>query len=339
MSIHRTTPTDPTTTDGSTRRVTWLRQRTPRRRAVLLTGDYLQSWLDGRLALRPSTAASYRSHIDRYLTPLIGSIPLAELQPEDVQRLHHQLLAQGMTPATLARVHATLSAALHTAERRNLLTADPLAGVELPRADHPDQQVWTLRQARTFLAAVRGDALEGLWRLALITGMRRGELLALRWADLDLDRGLLTVRSNRVAVGGTIIEGRPKSRAGRRTLHLDPHTTRTLRHHQNTADHNPTGHVFTGHTGQPLTPWWVSRRFTQLVEQAGLPPIRLHDLRHTSATLGLAHGESLKAVSTRLGHSDITITANTYTAVPDDIAHQDAARLAHRLDTTREASE
>lgn len=310
----------------------WLVQMAAKRQAQRdspLVEDYLRDWLSGRVALRASTTASYRAHIEHHLIPALGDVTLAQLRPETIQRLHHQLLAQGMTPATLARVHATLSAALNTAHRRGLLLGDPLAGVELPRTQPPDRIVWTLDHARAFLVAVTGDDLEALWRLALLTGMRRGELLGLRWADLDLDAGRLRVVNTRITIGATIVEGPPKTRASHRTLSLDARTTNLLRDRQ-----DPSGHVFTDAEGNPLAPGWVSRRFTEICTNAGLPRIRFHDVRHTSATLGLATGESLKAVSTRLGHADISVTANTYLQVPDHIARRDATRLADLLDTS-----
>jgi hypothetical protein len=138
--------------------------------------------------------------------------------------------------------------------------------------------------------------------------------------------------TRREAVGATTLEGPPKSRSGRRALHLDWPTVRLLRNLR--AQGEPlSGHVFVDTDAEPLLPGWVSRRFTQIVADAGLPRSRFHDLRHTSATLGLAAGESLKAVSRRLGHSDIAITANTYAQVPDATAARDARRLAAGLDT------
>lgn len=312
----------------------WADQTAAQRRtrtAGPTVGEYLTAWLAGRAALRPSTAASYRGHIQRYLIPQLGDLPLAELAPEDVERMHHRLLAAGMSPATLHRVHATLSAALNTAAARGQLGASPLAGVQLPRVESREPTVWTLSQAQAFLVAVRGDELEVLWRLALLSGMRRGELLGLRWDDVDLDCWQLRVRTTRITVGATTLEGPPKSRAGRRTVHLDWPTTRLLTRMR--ADGVPfTGHVFVDHHDQPLRPGWASRRFTQIVAEAGLPRIRFHDLRHTSASLGLACGEPLKAVSARLGHSDIAVTGNLYTQVPDATAARHARRLAEALD-------
>ncbi len=155
---------------------------------------------------------------------------------------------------------------------------------------------------------------------------------------MDASAGTLTVHATRVAVGAQVVEGPPKSARGRRVLPLDATTLGVLSQHryaqidqlQNTW--SLARHVFTDENGQPLQPGWVSRRFAELVEQIGLPPIRFHDLRHTSATLGLAAGESLKEVSQRLGHSSIVVTADTYLTPPDTLARASTDRLAGVLD-------
>lgn len=169
-------------------------------------------------------------------------------------------------------------------------------------------------------------------------GLRRGELLGLRWRDVNANAGTLTVHSTRVAVGAEVVEGPPKSSHGHRILPLDPTTLgmlAQLRHvqiQQLQGDWSLTGHVFTDHHGQPLQPGGVSKRFTALTRQLGLPAIRFHDARHTSATLGLAAGESLKEVSARLGHSSIVVTADTYLTPPDTLARAATTRLAGVLD-------
>lgn len=300
--------------------------------------EFLTGWLAGRGDLRASTVASYCGHVCNYLVPLLGSQPLRLLAATDVQALHQQLSAAGVSTALARRIHATLSSALTAAVEDGLLPVNPAQRVHLPRADRYRPVVWSAEQAGRFLAATSRDDLAGLWRLALLLGLRRGELLGLRWADVDASAGALTVHATRVAVGAQVVEGPPKSARGHRVLPLDAATLGVLSQHryaqidqlQNTW--SLARHVFADEHGKPLQPGWVSRRFADLVEQTGLPPIRFHDLRHSSATLGLAAGESLKEVSQRLGHSSIVVTADTYLSPPDTLARASTDRLAGVLD-------
>ncbi len=303
--------------------------------------QWLTEWQERLGHLRESTAVSYRGHIGNFLIPLLGDIPLSEVGAGEVEALHEMLAAAGISTALARRVHATLSTALADAERDGLITNNPCGKVRLPRGDRYEPAVWSSPQAAHFLDVTAGDELAGLWRLALLLGMRRGELLGLRWRDLDLDAGTLTVRSTRTLVGDQVVEGPPKSARSRRVLPLDPRTVEVLGRHWKQQTHKalegvwgPVEYVFTDQTGQPLHPAWVSRRFAEIVDRLGLPTIRFHDLRHTSASLGLAAGESLKAVSARLGHSSIVVTADTYLTPPDSLARAATCWLAGELDHT-----
>ncbi len=301
---------------------------------------WLRDWLASRTDLRASTLATYVGHIDNYLVPLLGGQLLRSLSSEDVTALHQQLAAAGVSTVTARRIHATLSSALSAAVELGVIAVNPAARIRLPKSGRYEAVVWTAEQASRFLAATSRDEHACLWRMALVLGMRRGELAGLRWEDLDLHTGTVTVTTTRVAVGATVVEGPPKSARSRRMLPLDAHTVGMLRRHQARQIHHarqehlgPVTHVFTGEYGQPLTPAWISRRFIELTRQIGLPAIRFHDLRHASATLGLAAGESLKEVSARLGHSSIMVTADTYLAPPDSLARASTQRLAGVLDS------
>ena len=300
---------------------------------------WLRDWLASRADLRASTLATYVGHIDNYLVPLLGGQLLRSLSSEDLTALHQQLAAAGVSTVTARRIHATLSSALSAAVEQGIIAVNPAQRIRLPKPGRYQAVVWTAEQASRFLAATSRDEHACLWRMALVLGMRRGELAGLRWEDLDLAAGTVMVTSTRVAVGATVVEGPPKSARSRRMLPLDAHTIGMLRRHQARQAHHARQedlgritHVFTGEDGQPLTPAWISRRFTELTRQIGLPAIRFHDARHTSATLGLAAGESLKEVSARLGHSSIMVTADTYLSPPDSLARASTQRLARVLD-------
>jgi integrase len=298
---------------------------------------YLTGWLATRGDLRASTVASYCGHVSNYLIPLLGDQLLRTLSPADVQALHQQLAAAGVSTELARRIHATLSSALTAAVDQGLLPDNPAQRIRLPKKGRYQASVWSAEQAAKFLAATRYDPHAALWRMALVLGLRRGELLGLRWTDVNASAGTVTVQTTRVAVGAQVVEGPPKSSRSRRVLPLDATTAGMLAQLRHTQIQQHVGwslgrHVFVDAHGQPIKPGHLSREFTDLVTRLGLPQIRFHDLRHTSATLGLAGGESLKEVSARLGHSSIVVTADTYLSPPDTLARAATVRLAGMLD-------
>jgi integrase len=299
--------------------------------------DYLVSWLEGRQSLRPSTRLAYEVHLRRYLIPHLGNGPLASLTVDAVEEMYREIAATGdVEAATVRRIHATLMTALSAAVRRGALSSNPARFAELPVAVRPRMQVWTAQQLALFLDSASLDRLHPLYALLAVTGLRRGEAIGLRWQDVDLDRGLIRVEQQIVAVAGATHVGPPKSARGRRTVAVPPRLVEELRwwsaqqrleRWSAGSDWIDTGLVFTTSLGRSLNPALVSRRFDRLVTAAALPAIRLHDLRHTSASLGLDSGESLLEVSRRLGHSSIAITADVYSHVAATTARTSADRL------------
>jgi len=308
---------------------------------------WLRQWLDGRTAIRPTTRLSHAGYIEQFLIPHVGHLTLAELTvtrlSEMFTRIGSQTNRAGLrhTPSTLAHIRTTLRAALNAAVRDGVIADNPARHVELPRNPRPRPVVWTsarvaawratgarpriavwgLATLAEFLQAVRDDYLFALWWLLALRGLRRGEAAALRWSDVDLDHSELDVHRARTTAGYEVFEGAPKTDAGRRTVALDKRTTKVLRDHhrrQRAASAGmwtDGGYVFTGTDGRPLHPDAITRRFTRLVAAAGLPPIRLHDLRHGAACLAHAAGADLKTIQQQLGHATIAITADTYTTV------------------------
>ena len=295
-----------------------------------LVSEFLNEWLDGQAYLRPSTKASYRANVEKYIEPAFGNLRLFELKVPRVERFAHDLASRGLAAGTVQRILATLRSALSYAVRMGLIPVNPASGIRVPSSVSRPARTWTPEEAASFLAWLGDDAADVLLRMALTTGMRRGELLGLRWSHVSLGGGFLRVEASRISVGGRIYDGPPKSRSGRRTVYLDPQTVtllRRLREACRTSDEPlRDGLVFTHQDGRGFSPWWVSRYFQTVIAEAGLPRIRLHDLRHSSATLGLAAGESLKEVSSRLGHAGIGITANVYA----DVLPESARRSTHR---------
>ncbi|MFI7110305.1 tyrosine-type recombinase/integrase [Nonomuraea sp. NPDC050227] len=326
-------------------------------------GQWLARWLATKNALRPSTRQGYATHIRLYLDPRLGKIRLHKLTSRDVNGLLTTLASRPsptgrrLSPATAVRIHATLRTALNAAVRARLIPVNPANGAELPRprrphpvfwtagrtarwhqaGERPAVAVWTEQQLAAFLTSVAQDRLYAAWWLAALRGLRRGELAGLRWTDVDLQGAELTVAQQRVHADGQVMVGPPKSAASCRVVALDAETIQVLARHRErheelraTADAGwqDSGYVFTTATGTPLRPDYLTGRFRRLVAASGLPPIRLHDLRHGAATLALAAHTDLKVVQAMLGHASIVLTADTYVSVLPDVAHEAARETA-----------
>jgi len=315
----------------------------------LTVGDFLTEWLDGRSKLRPTTARAYASHVDVYLVPRLGHFRLAALQPTHITAMLKDLRKSGsrgrpLRPSTVQRIHATLRAALNNAVRRGLLHGNPARLVELEPAKRPIPRIWSSEELQLFLDHSRSDHLHVLFRLIAYTGLRRGEAVGLRWSEVDLDEGTLRVVRQRVQMGKRTEVSEPKTQAGRRIVNLDVATCTALRDHR-ASQLNDTLHptdslvsgsasLFMHDDGSELKPDYVTRRFQSLAKSAGLPIVRLHDLRHAHASHGLAAGIPIKVMQDRLGHSSALITSDLYThvlpAVHADAAERIAAALSRR---------
>jgi integrase len=284
-----------------------------------------EHWLPAMQArgLRPSTLARYESHVRCAITPALGGLPLQGLMPTQLNKLYGDLRASGRAPKTIRNVHGVMSKALADAERWGLVGRNAARLAEVPAVARPKLRVWSPEQTRAFLAAVANDRLFAAWLLAATTGMRRGELLGLRWEDVDLDVGVVRIVQARVRAGNRVVAGEPKTARGRRTIALDPSTVLALRQHRKRQAEErlrdglrylDSGLVFTMPDGLPIHPNRFSLWFRRRVRATALPVIRLHDLRHSYATAGLAAGVPPKVVSERLGHATVAFTLDTYTS-------------------------
>lgn len=295
----------------------------------MTVGEYLASWLAATAnTVRPSTVKQYRVAMQRACAAF-GGLPLGRLTAETIEAFYADLLANGLAPATVRLQHAVLSKALKQAVQRRYIASNPCTYVTPPRVPTPELNVWDQAQAQAFLRDSARDALAPLWLLLLATGMRRGEALALRWRDVDMERGVVSI-SRTLARGAQrnweIRE--PKSDAGRRAVPVSPSVVAALRAHQERQDARREligagwpvdGFVFDRGDCVLLDPDRVSYRFRRIVNALGLPPIRLHDLRHTSATLMLAGGVHPKVAQERLGHANIAMTMDRYSHVSENM--------------------
>ncbi|MBW3664446.1 MAG: site-specific integrase [Actinobacteria bacterium] len=301
----------------------------------LTLGEYIDEWLDvARLRLAPTTLASYAGMVRRYLHPALGAVPIAELTTRRIERTYAELLTRGgqggkpLSPRSVEYCHAILHTVLADAVKHGVVVANPATGATVPRhhgdgAQAKDLTVWTAEELARFLELVADDPLFHLWALAATTGMRRGELLAVAWPSVDLDRRVLHVRHSLVRVDGAFRLKPPKN--GRaRSLALDDWTLGVLADRQEVQQREARVRdrpstlgqqwelVFTTPEGEPLDPLRVTWAFRKLVASLPLPRIRLHDLRHGHATLLLQEGTPIKVVSDRLGHASARFTLDVY---------------------------
>ncbi len=293
----------------------------------------LDQWLPAlRTTVRPLTFEAYERHCQKYLVPAFGGYPLGAVPVTAINSLYGRLLhpeppRTALSPSTVRRVHATLHKALADAVRWRLIPRNAAAFADPPRARRPEMTVWSALELQTFLVVTKDDRLAPLWQLIAFTGVRRGEALGLRWGDLDLERGRATICQTILPIGHRPTVGEPKTARGRRSVALDRRTVEALNLHRRRQlkqrllvgpDFHGQDLVFANPDGRPLNPEYVSRRFQRLVSSAGLPSVRLHDLRHTHATLALAAGVPTRMLSDRLGHSATAVTTDIYQhAIPD----------------------
>jgi len=308
-------------------------------------GDYLlERWLPSkRTRVKASTAAAYESNIRLHINPYIGLIPLQKLQPEDLDELYVKLLTEGkrngsgggLSAKSVRNVHATIQSALSDATRKGTVfrnVADIADPPSISRSGR-SMNVWTSDQLRAFLDGIAGHELYPLYFLAATTGMRRGELAGLRWRNVDLDAARLTVNKQVVSVEYELIEDDLKTASSRRTIDLDEQTTAMLRRHRRrqleermaSGQRDDDGFVFGRPDGSPVHPDLISQTFQRVMDQSELPRIRLHDLRHTHATILLQQNVHPKVVSERLGHSSIAFTMTVYQHVMPGMQAEAAA--------------
>jgi len=309
-------------------------------------GDYLDQWLAevARPRVREWTYSGYEVHIRRHIKPTLGRIPLDRLTPQHVQSLLNKKLHEGLKPKTVRYMRGTLRTALNEAVRWGLVARNVAALVEGPRVERYRIQPFTPDEARTLLAAVRGDRLEALYSVALTMGLRQGEALGLQWKDVDFDSGDIRITRQLQRIHGSPQLVEPKTERSRRTLAMPPMIALALNDHRERQEKEramagarwkPYDLVFTTPIGTPLDGTAVTKAFHQLLEHAGLPQRRFHDLRHSCATLLLVQGVSPRVVMDLLGHSQIALTMNTYSHVIPDL-RRDAARRMEDLLGERE---
>jgi integrase len=291
--------------------------------------------------------SQYEGVIESWILPRLGAVKVAQLTPATVVNYMTSLRSErsahgraGLSARSTQLSVGILKSACAWAVQNELIGRNPIASVRRPRAQAPAMKVWTADQARAFLVATRDDRLSVAYALLLSRGLRRGELLGLRWSAVDLEAGALRVDATLIIDDGHTIESRPKTNAGRRRIPLDATLVGLLRSHRDRQRfekkaageaYDDGGYVIVDELGRPYYPGTISVAFKAAAEAAGLPAIRLHDTRHTAASLMLADGVPTKVVTEILGHASPVITLSVYAHVLPGMSEEAGERLSAQL--------
>jgi integrase len=328
----------------------------------ITVGAYLQRWLKDYVQTSGRaewTRRTYSSIVTKHLIPAFGRVQLQRLTPAMLQHyyatkrengsLGNAWLAAGqpLSATTVAHHHAVIHEALEHAVKQGVIARNVADAVEPPKIKRQGSEVWSVEDVQRFLAHAKENRYYALFLAAITTGMRQGELLGLRWQDVDLDAGIASIRQTMHKAGKNPVFGTPKTDRSRRRVVLLPEPVRALRvlqvaqaadRHEAGETYRDYGLVFTVPGGAPISAANLLKRgFRPLIERADVPTIRFHDLRHSHATLLLRNGVHPKIVSERLGHASITITLDTYSHVLPDMQQEAVAGLQQRLFAGSEA--
>ena len=291
-------------------------------------GQWMDVWFENyaKVKVRPSSHQTYRGYIDNHIKPNIGSIPLNKVTTLDLQGLYRQLLQggrvdrieakhqpKGLSAKTVRNIHQVISSALNLAMEQKLIASNPAEGCALPKAEHQEMKTLTAEQLSSFLREAKESDVFELYYVELVTGLRRGELLGLKWEDIDFNQGILRVKRQISRINGDVVEAPLKTKNAYRTLPLAEDTIDVLKMQRKKA--NGSEWVFPSPDGGPISPDSVLHKMHRVLKRAGLPEVRFHDLRHTFATLALQNGVDVKTVSGMLGHFSAGFTLDTYAHV------------------------
>ncbi|WP_280770078.1 tyrosine-type recombinase/integrase [Salipaludibacillus daqingensis] len=286
--------------------------------------DYLTEWFDTKKnTIGIQTAQVYEIYLNKRVIPSLGDYKLSELSTMQIQSFINKLHEEGLSRSTIKKNYEIIRNSLEHAVDYDLLTKNVSLKVKLPRVTQKEMNVWNEKELTQFLEVAKEDQMNMVFFLALMTGMRQGEILGLRWKDIDLNKRLLSIKQTLTHDGKTFLTG-AKTKSSLRTIYLSKITVKALQSHKAKiskqkesleAIYTDYDLVVCSNHGTPLNPANVRRSLNQLIVEAKVPKIRFHDLRHTHATSLLSKGINVKVVSERLGHSNIKITLDTYSHV------------------------
>ena len=300
-------------------------------------GQWMDEWFEAyaKVKVRPSSHQTYKGYIENHIKTNIGDIPIEKLTSLQLQKFYRLLLTEGRIPRiesekqpkglsakTVRNINQVISSAMDMAVRHKLILSNPTEGCELPKVEHREMKTLPAEQLGAFLREAKESGVYELYYMDLATGLRRGELLGLKWEDIDLQNGIIHVRRQVARVDGEVKELPLKTKNSYRNISISQDAVAMLTEME---AHRSSDYVFPSSSGGPISPDSVNNMLHRVLKRAGLPSIRFHDLRHTFATLALQNGVDIKTVSGMLGHFSAGFTLDTYAHVTTS-AQKEAAR-------------
>jgi len=293
--------------------------------------DYLENVFSKEVA--PNTYQSRRAFAEHHIIPIIGHKKMSKLTPMDIQRLYNQLAEEGYSPGHIANIGVFLGKALNTAEQWGIIKKNVVKLVKKPGYKQKKIQVWTKEEVNKFLNATRESKYYPFYLLALTTGMRKGEILALQWKHVDFQKALIRVEQTVVYANRNLyIKPSPKTSSSVRNITIPPFVVKFLREYKLRQPPNELDLVVPDSQGRLMYPSVLDKGYAHDLKKVDVPPIRIHDMRHTHATLLLLDGENIKVVSERLGHAKVTTTMNTYAHLLPNLQKSAAERIEKMFD-------
>lgn len=300
--------------------------------------DWMRTWLDEYLPhIAQTTRDGYEEKIRNHISPVLGGTPINQLDTTQIQRFINSRIDRGMAPKSIRALYNNLNASLNKAVQLKILGHNPCTGVVLPKLKRYQSEVYDAEQIQHLLEIAKQDSISAyaICILGALLGLRRGEMTALRWEQVDFVNKKVTICENRVQSSKGVIEKAPKSESGIRTITIGKKALDALRYikdyYDDACHNNPwfhgAGYVLFKEDGQPYRPDCITQLWGRFIQRTDLPYIRLHDLRHTNATLLIANDVSARVVQHRLGHADVSTTLQRYVHVQPAMDEAAAAKI------------
>lgn len=290
--------------------------------------EYLTRFLEEVVAhtVKPSTYTSYSFWITSHIIPSIGRIKLKNLQPHHLQKLYSTKLEEGLSKRSVQYIHAIIRRALNEAVKQGFIVRNPTNAVTAPKPQRKNFTTLTVEQVRKLLREVEGHRFYPIYVIAVMMGLRKGEILGLRWQDVNFDNNTISIENIVYEIKGNLYQGVPKTKRSKRTVAMPDFVSNVLVNYK-TDTGKTQGLIFQTSTGRPISLRNLSRHYYKARDEAGIPKVRFHDLRHTAATLLLKENVHPKIVQEMLGHSSITLTLDTYSHVIPGIQKKAAEKM------------